>query len=94
MKNDKCEYDNDGKKIVQPGKFEGEPIFAPHYWGLGLEGFADSDDGKVYTFKFTAKELTPGDNGASPFAVELKSWLGKRRTLRMTENEQGFVHCS
>lgn len=31
-------YSTDGTKITSPGKFEGEPIFAPYYWNLGLEG--------------------------------------------------------
>lgn len=36
-----CEYANNGTMITQPGKYEGEPVFAPHYWDLALEGFAD-----------------------------------------------------
>lgn len=80
-------YQHDGKRITSPGKFEGEPIFAPAYWQLGLEGFADHDDGKTYTFKFT--------NGCDDFKVwpELKQWLGRKRTLRIYEGETGFVFC-
>ena len=44
-------------RITQPGKFEGEPVFAPYYWGIAMEGFADSDDGRVYTFKFKLNSL-------------------------------------
>jgi hypothetical protein len=81
------EYANDGQRITQPGKFEGEPIFAPHYWDIALQGFADSDDGNVFTFKFKA--------GDRDFVVwpELKQWLGRSRTLRMAEDSQGFVCC-
>ena len=85
-------YDVDGNgRIVSPGKFEGEPIFAPHFWNVALAGFADSDDGSVFTFKFGRKESATVDD----FAVwpELKTWLGRSRTLRMREDDQGFVHC-
>lgn len=74
-------------RITNPGKFEGEPIFAPHFWSVALEGFADSDDGNVYRFKFKR-----GDAELVTWP-ELKAWLGRRRTLSMSENEQGFVHC-
>lgn len=90
MKNSACEYDNDGERITAPGKFEGEPIFAPHYWDMGLQGFSDGDDGKVYTFKFTKQELV---NGGAKFGPEIQRWLGRKRTLRLREDEQGFVHC-
>lgn len=81
------QYDHDGARITSPGKFEGEPIFAPAYWELGLDGCADADDGKAYTFKFK--------NGCDDFTVwpELKQWLGRKRTLRLIESETGFVHC-
>lgn len=86
----KCEYANDGEKITAPGKFEGEPVFAPHYWNVGLEGFADSDDGNIYKFKFTTRELV---DSKCEFGPELYHWLGRKRVLRMSEDSQGFVHC-
>jgi hypothetical protein len=85
----KCEYQNDGRRITQPGKFEGEPVFAPHYWDIALSGFADADDGKVFTFRFTLS----GKDANTEFAAELKQWLGRKRVLRMREDDQGFVHC-
>lgn len=87
MQNDKCEYANDGERITAPGKFEGCPVFAPYFWRIALEGFADSDDGKVYTFR-----ITKNDNG-NPFWPEIKKWLGRKRTIRLREDESGFVHC-
>lgn len=30
--------------IVSPGKFEGEPVYAPYFWSLALEGGAVEDD--------------------------------------------------
>lgn len=90
MKNTQCEYDNDGERINAPGKFEGEPIFAPHYWDIGLQGFADSDNGQIFTFRFTQAELDKPD---CVFGPELKKWLRRKRALRMREDSQGFVHC-
>lgn len=89
-KNTKCEYENDGVRITAPGKFEGEPVFAPHYWGLGAEGFADSDDGNTYKFSFTTEELEKADTA---FGAEVKAWLGRKRNLLMSEDGQGFVRC-
>ena len=89
MKNIKCEYQNDGKIITQPGKFEREPIFAPYYWDLALQGLADRDDGKVFTFRFSFATT----DVEAPFRKELQEWLGNRRTLNMAENENGFVRC-
>lgn len=87
--NAQCEYQNDGQRITQPGKFEGEPVFAPHFWNLALEGFADRDDGQTFTFRF-AFNTTDKDIA---FKSELQAWLGSKRTLNMQEDEQGFVHC-
>lgn len=93
MNTQTCEYTNDGTRITQPGKFEGQPVFAPYYWGVGLEGCADEDNGSVFKFKFRADELNPDSPIASPFAAELKQWLGTKRTLHMSEDSQGFVTC-
>jgi hypothetical protein len=78
---------NEHGTITSPGKFEGEPIFAPLFWSIGLDGCADSDDGKVYTFHI---RKTDPEHQQFP---ELAKWLGRRRTLRLREDNQGFVHC-
>lgn len=83
---DVCDgHTNDGQRITAPGKFEGEPIFAPHFWNIALEGFADSDDGNVFTFRITQQDRQeiPGLDG----------WLGHKFALRLREDDQGFVHC-
>ena len=80
-------YDNDGQRITQPGKFEGEPVFAPHFWDLAMVGGSDSDNGTVFTFRIKASDP---EHAMFP---TLKEWLGKSRTLRMREDSQGFVHC-
>lgn len=85
-----CEYKNDGVRITAPGKFEGEPVFAPHYWGLALQGFADSDDGNAFGFRFKRGELA---NPETAFGPELKRWLGRKTSFKMIEDSQGFVRC-
>lgn len=87
MTNKKCEYANDGTRITAPGKFEGCPVFAPYYWGLALGGLSDSDNGKEFFFHFKV-----GEPDFSEWPT-LKAWLGRKRTLRLSEDEQGFVHC-
>lgn len=84
-----CDYANDGRRITAPGKFEGQPVFAPYLWDLGLQGFADLDDGTTYGFKLTPADFEAG----KPFAVELKAWLGRRRVIRLSEDSQGFIRC-
>ena len=76
-------------RIVSPGKFEGEPVFAPYFWELALEGFADSDNGKVFGFRLKMS----GQDASNPFAVELRQWLGRKTSLKLYEDSQGFVHC-
>jgi hypothetical protein len=89
MKTPTCDYANDGKRITQPGKFEGEPVFAPYYYGLGLEGFADRDNGNTYTFRFAFNTT----DSEVAFRKELQEWLERKRTLTMVEDSLGFVHC-
>jgi hypothetical protein len=74
-------------RITSPGKFESEPIFAPYYWQMGLEGFSDSDNGNAYGFRFKAND--------PDFALwpELKQWLGRKRTMKLIESDTGFVFC-
>jgi hypothetical protein len=81
--------DNAGR-ITDPGKFEGEPIFAPYFWDLALQGFADDDNGQVFKFKFAFGEQ---DKAILADWPELAKWLGRKRTLHMSEDSQGFVRC-
>jgi len=87
---DEYQMDNNGR-ITNPGKFEGEPIFAPHFWNLALEGFADSDNGRSYSFRFSFS--APEDKKLATDWPELKRWLGRKRSLKLVEDSQGFVHC-
>lgn len=89
MENKDCEYQNDGERITAPGAFEGEPVFAPHYWGLAMEGFADRDNGQVFTFRFAFATT----DASAKFRHELEKWLGRKRTLNMRQDDSGFIHC-
>ena len=81
------QYDVKSGRIVSPGKFEGEPVFAPHFWFIAMCGFADSDDGDTFTF-----HIKKDDEEHKEFP-ELKEWMGRKRALRLRQDDQGFVHC-
>lgn len=66
--------------IVSRGKFELEPVYAPHYWEMGLEGTADKDDGDTYTFRIDASD------------VEAWPELAGVKILRLHADDRGFVH--
>ena len=67
-------------RITNPGKFEGEKPYVPYYWGIYLDGGADSDDGKILRFNVSKEDraLFPG-------------LLTKRRVVSLIETDQGFV---
>lgn len=67
-------------RIVDPGKFEGEMIYVPYYWALGLAGFADHDDGRVFRFNITQEDR-----------VLFPELPKHRRVLRLSESDSGFV---
>lgn len=69
-----------GGRIESPGKFEGEMLYVPAFWEAGLEGFADSDNGRVFSFRLTADDKREFPE------------LGKKRTLKLAESDQGFVY--
>jgi hypothetical protein len=73
------QFDVEGGRIRNPGKFEGERPYVPYFWAAFLEGMADDDDGEVLSFDVEAmdKELFPA--------------LKKRRRVRLIEDGQGFV---
>jgi hypothetical protein len=82
-----CEYENDGVRITAPGKFEGQPVFAPYFWDLALDGMADREEGAAFVF------FIPKDDGERNQWPTLSKWLGRSRTLRLKQNDQGFVLC-
>jgi len=66
--------------IREPGKFEGCDRYVPYFWERFLEGFTDFENGDVLGFyvSMTDKERFP----------ELK----RRRTVKLIEDDNGFVH--
>lgn len=44
------EYEVENGIIRSPGKFEGEPVYAPYFWDAYLNGMADDDDGSELLF--------------------------------------------
>ena len=66
-------------RIKDPGKFEGEMLYVPDFWRIGLDGGADEDDGEVFRFVVTPedREAFPEINGADE--------------ITLSETNQGFV---
>lgn len=50
------EYEIKDGVIKSPGKFEGEPIYAPYFYDAYLNGMADDDDGERLKFDVTAED--------------------------------------
>jgi len=65
--------------ITDPGKFEGEPIFAPYYYSLGLEGWASADEDGIYEF-----DVDDEDREAFPALKDVS-------VVFLTESDDGFV---
>ncbi len=66
-------------RITDPGMFEGEMLYVPHFWEIGLSGFADRDNGKVYGFDVTAEDRKQFPE------------LQRRRTVNIYQRDDGFV---
>lgn len=71
--------------IRSPGKFEGEMLYIPYFWEVGLDGLADDDievgnDNVEWIF-----EITDDDRAMFPE-------LGKTTVLKLWESDQGFVY--
>ena len=80
MKTPECEYENNGTVITAPGKFEGEPVFAPWFWDAGLSGMSDDDDGEYYGFTLDESDV-----------ARFPQLAGKTR-VALREDSAGFVH--
>ena len=72
--------------ITSPGKFQGEPVWAPHFYEKSLDGCAE--------------ELSFMEDGCGEFAAlvdvdleDKKEWpeLFDAECVLITENDQGFV---
>lgn len=65
--------------IRSPGKFEGERIYVPHFYDIGLNGFADAEDGATWRFRVDSE-----DRQAFPE-------LGRKTWVSLHESDSGFV---
>ena len=75
-----CEYENDGRVITAPGKFEGEPVWAPAMWDACLAGDFTEDDGETFLMETTA--------------CERARWPGLPERVSLWEDDAGFVRVT
>jgi hypothetical protein len=73
------DYTVENGRIRNPGQFQGEAVYVPYFWDAYLNGMADRDNGRVLGFDITAddKEQFPE--------------LRRRRTVRLVQDDNGFV---
>ncbi len=76
------EYTTKDGIIQDPGKFEGEPVYAVYFWNSGLEGGADEEDGPLCGFTVTDEDRKEFPELAGVGSV----WLD--------ESEQGFIYTT
>ncbi len=85
-------YDTANGRIVSPGKFEGQPIYAPHFWERVLNGGADEE----VTLGGTPHNwLTISDDDRAQFP-ELTAYPFTEPGTDMiviSESDDGFVTC-
>jgi hypothetical protein len=71
---------NERGVIQDLGKFENEMLYVPYFWDAYMNGFSDSDDGRILTFK-----VTPEDRAQFP---EISK---KKRVVKLLQRDDGFV---
>jgi hypothetical protein len=77
------EYEVDSLGIISsPGKFEGLPFYALHFWESLLDGGADEDINSVAFFVVNSEDRAEYPELADVYAVA------------MEESEQGFVYMA
>lgn len=69
--------------IRSPGKFEGEMLYAPYFYGIMLDGFSD-ESGSTEEGTPDVFEVSEQDRMRFPE-------LGATKRLHLYESEQGFV---
>jgi hypothetical protein len=79
---------DDCTKIVSPGKFEGQWVYAPHYFWVVMKGdyamAVIGADGTEYDYV----EIVDGDRDIFTGLIGLSA-----EYMRVWETEQGFVRC-
>ena len=82
--------DESGERIVSPGKFEGEPVYIPHFWDEFLNGCADEDDGETMIFHICDEDRAQFPSLANVAAVYIEqddngfvnSWTTERKEVK------------
>lgn len=69
--------------ITSPGKFQGEPRWAPYFWEMAMDGCIDGEEDDL-TVWFDVIE--PDDTDEFP---ELRQF----KVVKLREDANGFVHC-
>ena len=77
------EYETRNGIIVSPGKFEGEPIYAPYFWDMDLQGLADE-----YVLDVAIFYIQPEDRENFP---EIDPFL---ELVEIWSDDNGFVHIN
>jgi hypothetical protein len=67
--------------IVSPGRFEGQPVFAPYYYEALLSGLADEENDDAAVFDVLQEDVAE--------FPELASF----EKVFLSEDEQGFISC-
>jgi hypothetical protein len=75
------DYRVEGGIIRSPGKFESEPVFAPYFWDVLMNGGADDDVDGIAVFAVNADDIREFPE------------LEGTASVRIPENDQGFVSC-
>jgi len=70
--------------IRSPGKFEGECLYVPYFWGIMLDGGADDED-EDEGVPIAIFDVNADDVAQFPE-------LADRETVALWEDDQGFVH--
>lgn len=75
------EYNVDENGTIKDlGKFEGEALYVPYFWDAYLNGCADSDNGRILTFRITREDRE-----------QFPEIPARKRTIRLMESDFGFV---
>ena len=77
------EYDVVNGVIINSGKFENEPVYAPYFYSISLDGGADEVEADEADIFYVTEE----DIKEFP---ELK---GEHR-VRLCEDNNGFIYCA
>lgn len=80
------EYKVENGRIVSPGQFEGEMIYAPYFWDLALNGGSDQDE--YFEDGGWAAVLSVSDEDREEFPE-----LRNAAEISIFQNDSGFIYA-